>query len=465
MQIKIVLLLCAVVLLAYLPSLNNGFILDDKSIIVNNLKVRSLKNAPEIFTSSLYNSGQMYRPMQVLSYAFDYKLWGLNPFGFHLGNVILHILNVILVFYLLNKIYPTVAFGASLIFAVHPINTSVVSYISGRADLLVTFFMLSSLALFQRKRIILSILLAIPAYFCRENSLILFLLIILISATSGIKLRYCIPFIFLSLVYLVLRLIIISKTTVVLDTNMPFLLNFINYINVILNYIVVLVLPLKLHLFRSVMFIADLIELRAIVCFAFVILSAFIVFKLRKNKLIIFSICWFIITLSPVFFILDSYLWLKRAIMAESWLYLPAIGFFILIILIKNKLKIIGTILLSLVIVFYISIIWMNNIFWHNNILAYQNILENSCAGSLVRKNLIKEYLQLKLYDCAFQEIKKFSKEFPESSDRYILQGDYYLGMGATLAARESFKNALRINRFNIEVINKLKSIEGLDAT
>jgi len=463
MQKRIILLLAIVVLLAYACSLGNGFVLDDESLVVKNPLISSLKNTPEIFTSSLYNSGQMYRPIQILSYAFDYKTWGLNPFGFHLSNILLHFMNVILVFYLLSLIFPAVALWVSILFAVHPINVSVVSYISGRADLLVAFFMLLSLIFFQRKKIALSLILAIPAFFCRENSLILFLLIILISFISKIKFRYCIPFIFLSLAYPFLRFFVLARTNISLDISMPFMLNVINFINIILNYLAILILPLKLHMLRSVMFITNWIEPRSIVCILFVVLSFFIIFKLRKNRLFIFSTLWFIVALLPVFFILDSYLWLKRAVMAESWLYLPAIGFFILIVLIKNKLKAIGTILLTLLVIFYMSLTWMNNVYWKSNILAYQNILRNSYAGSLIRKDLIKEYLRLKLYDCAFQEIKKFADDFPESSDRYILQGDYYLGIGAKSAARNNYRDALKINRFNIEVIKKLKNIEESD--
>jgi hypothetical protein len=84
----------------------------------------------------------------------DYALWKLNPAGYHFTNILFHAFNAALVyiFILLLARSNLLALLASLIFAVHPINTEVVNSISAREDLFVTFFLLSAFILFLKYR-------------------------------------------------------------------------------------------------------------------------------------------------------------------------------------------------------------------------------------------------------------------------------------------------------------------------
>ena len=92
-------------------------------------------------------SGQkvnFYRPLQVASYVVDYSLWGLNPAGYHLTNILLHVGVAIALFYFLNLLFGSqkISLAASLLYAVHPAHTQAVSYILGRADILCALFLL-----------------------------------------------------------------------------------------------------------------------------------------------------------------------------------------------------------------------------------------------------------------------------------------------------------------------------------
>lgn len=109
--------------------------------------------------------GGFFRPVLILSYFFDTSLWGIRPFGFHLTSLVLHALNAFLVFLLTRALLQTgrleaaeqqqqpeqqrrrarVAFLAGLIFLLHPSHTEAVAWVSGRADLLASFFFLLSL--------------------------------------------------------------------------------------------------------------------------------------------------------------------------------------------------------------------------------------------------------------------------------------------------------------------------------
>ena len=139
--------LVAIVLVCYANSLGNGFVFDDEFLVPAYGRVRSLSQLVKTLLDS-------YRPVRNASYAIDFFLWGLHPFGFHLTNVLIHAANAVLVYFLIRRITlraPT-AFIAALIFAVHPIQTDSVSYVSGRRDILFTLFYLAAFLAYLRYR-------------------------------------------------------------------------------------------------------------------------------------------------------------------------------------------------------------------------------------------------------------------------------------------------------------------------
>lgn len=129
------LLLVAIVFLCFANALRNEFVFDDIYLVSANKQIRSL-NLPLLLSS--------YRPIRDISYAIDFKLWGENPFGFHLSSILIHTANVLLVFALVRRLTKDriSATLTALIFAVHPIQTDAVTYISGRRDVLFTLFYL-----------------------------------------------------------------------------------------------------------------------------------------------------------------------------------------------------------------------------------------------------------------------------------------------------------------------------------
>jgi hypothetical protein len=102
--------------------------------------------------------GGFFRPLFILSYLIDTRIWGAKPFGFHLTNIVFHSLNAFLTFLLSRRlienlklsarVQQTVALGAGALFLLHPSHTEAVSWISGRADIFATFFCLASLWFF-----------------------------------------------------------------------------------------------------------------------------------------------------------------------------------------------------------------------------------------------------------------------------------------------------------------------------
>ena len=145
------LLLAAVALGLYWPSLYAGFAWDARSVILTNSYVHGLRNLPDVLTLRVMHLDVIdnNRPVFLLSAMLDWAIWGANPFGYHLVNNLLHALVAVLLFALMRKLMPGappwVLFLAALIFAVHPVNCETVAEISYRKDLIAAAGILGAL--------------------------------------------------------------------------------------------------------------------------------------------------------------------------------------------------------------------------------------------------------------------------------------------------------------------------------
>ena len=132
---------------AYIPTFSGQFILDDKPLVKNNLLIREFNN-PTLYlfqedgvsekSPSGYHTGY-YRPLVNIFYTLDYKIWGMNPSGFRVTNLILHLLTCIMLYQLLRKMLggSLIPFSVTLLFGLHPVNTESVAWITSRNNILV----------------------------------------------------------------------------------------------------------------------------------------------------------------------------------------------------------------------------------------------------------------------------------------------------------------------------------------
>lgn len=140
-------LLAALSLAVYAFSLNHEFIpyLDDSAYVLGNHAVKgfSAENLKTAF--SRYFVGN-YAPLHIISYMIDYSLWGMNPTGYILHNIILHTLNGLLFYLLLIRsgVGRRAAWCASLLFLLHPVQVESVVWVSQRKTVLAMLFFLAS---------------------------------------------------------------------------------------------------------------------------------------------------------------------------------------------------------------------------------------------------------------------------------------------------------------------------------
>lgn len=166
---------------------NNEFVeWDDGLLMTNNPMIQGLNwdNLKEAFTS--YDP-ELYIPLTFLSYQIDYAIWGLNPVGFHLTNLLLHIGNALLVMRLIwfllchGERSRTIPFLCALLFAIHPLHTEAVMWASARKDVLMGFFFLLSLNLYIAERKWWSLFIFVLACMAKVTAVMLPFILLLID--------------------------------------------------------------------------------------------------------------------------------------------------------------------------------------------------------------------------------------------------------------------------------------------
>ncbi len=153
------------VVVSFLPALTNDFVdYDDDANFINNLSYRGLSptHLKWMFTTFLYGP---YQPLSWLTLGFDYVIWGMNPMGYHLTNLVLHSANAVLFYYLLVAIFRTrttlthsmsslgirvACTVGALFFAIHPLRVESVAWATERRDVLSGLFFLLTILTYLR---------------------------------------------------------------------------------------------------------------------------------------------------------------------------------------------------------------------------------------------------------------------------------------------------------------------------
>lgn len=322
-------LLAILGLIIFYPSLTIYFVSDNASHILN--AVENLQNF----------SHHYFRPMAILSLVFDYQVWGMTPFGFHLTNLLLHILVTFLVYalaihFIAERFF---ALAAALLFLLHPIHSLPVFWISGRTDTLCALFYLASLVSFLRYRekpgpIFYFLMLAsfILALLTKEMafSLPILLFVYLIIFSQGDwqtrltdSLKAALPFLLIAAAFLVLRFLF-SPDTALANKDHQFN-GILPLVKNLAAYCGLLVIP------GGHVAIAGFLKANPL---------AFIVLAIGALAIFVFALRWIYRSPSLLFFtafVFISLLPVLRLLM-RWYLYIPSIGFCLALAFLVNRL-------------------------------------------------------------------------------------------------------------------------------
>jgi len=141
-------LLVGMVLAAYGPALRAGFIWDDDDYVTENPLLHTPDGFERIWLSM--DAPSQYFPLVYSTFRIEYGLWGLDPFGYHLINVLFHAASALLLWLLLRRLDISGAWFAAAVFALHPVHVESVAWITERKNVMSLFFSLASLLAWLR---------------------------------------------------------------------------------------------------------------------------------------------------------------------------------------------------------------------------------------------------------------------------------------------------------------------------
>jgi hypothetical protein len=296
-----------------------------------------------------------YRPLVRVSAFVDRQIWGFNPFGYHLTNLLLHLFCSLVVYFLIKELGfdDFIALTASLLFVTHPTHVEAVTWLSGRVDVLCGFFYFSSLLFFIKylhSRILafscprapflwLSLTLFIGALMSKEMAItlpIMIFLITLILKGKSIfsKWKILSPFFLILGVYLLFRFLLLGGVGGYVNAQGSMHFKFDLFIMSILAwYIRQLLLPFDAALPENISALKYLVFL--IYAIPGYILFRTLFVEMRKSQqeagmginnfthsrfTFLIACLWIPVTLLPV-----------MNISAERFLYIPSVGFFLLL--------------------------------------------------------------------------------------------------------------------------------------
>ncbi|MCH8903101.1 MAG: tetratricopeptide repeat protein [Bacteroidetes bacterium] len=478
----LVVLLLAITLLAFFPSIQNGFTnWDDTTLLVNNPIVKDLSadGIRNIFNSHLTFH---YKPLVFLSWSIEYHLFGMNPMVYHIDNLILHMLNVLLVFlmFLILTKNKSIAFFVALLFGLHPMHVESVAWIVQRKDVLYSFFYLSSIIsflLYDGKKsklplLILSILFFVMSLLSKMMAVSLpFVLLIIDYYRNGnlnIKAHLAkIPYFLI----LILPVFLLGGLDRIVDqfsnptevTGIPFTtletLLITNY--EIIQYIFKILIPYKLStIYPYPNEVFDGIAASFYIFPALLLgLLGITFYSLKKSRVIFFSIAFFVLAIFPT---LQVFLPMRDAIISDRYTYLPSLGLLFLIVhasywLMKkygskfSKLVHIPLILLSAIFMYQTferCKIWKDSIsLWSDVIAKYDNVF--IALGSRGQA-----YLANGNYRLALVDLNKAVKLRPSAAKTYTNRGLVQYHLNRPEKAGQDYDHALEINENDYMAIN-----------
>ncbi|MFC1576772.1 tetratricopeptide repeat protein [Candidatus Omnitrophota bacterium] len=476
--------------LVYANSFQGPFIWDDRYLIQENHFIKSFKYLADSFKNHLYYStaglSNFYRPLQTVLLLVDYHIWKLNPFGYHLTNLLFHILCAFFIYRLVDIIFKRrlIGFMTGLLFLVHPMNSTVVDYISSRADSQVTLFSVLSVYLFLRSIRAVNArafyLGSLASFFLallsKELAVIMpFLLIISIPAYFGYSasperraaLKKTVPFFIMLAGYVLLRVTLLSWPNASNIKPPSMHIRLLTTCEAFTRLIGLMFFPTEIHIEKDLPFSSGFSQLSSMVSMGILAAIASVAYIFRKrSRMLFFGIAWFFVALIPMSSIVPI-----NATIADHWLYLPCAGFFLACVGgaadLTGSLKAGGKkaaraalicIFAFAVLAFSIRTVRQNTV-WAEPVKFYQLAIKHAPKSFRAYNEIGIIYMDQGKLDESVAQFKKavelntrFDQAYDNLGIAYDLKGEY-------ANAIKAHKKAIGLNPNNAKIYNNLGNV------
>ncbi|MBM3248614.1 MAG: tetratricopeptide repeat protein [Candidatus Omnitrophica bacterium] len=396
----------------YANSLAGDFLIDDYSVIVGNEKLRDVK--------SYFSQHFKIRPICLIE-LINLFLWNISPgspFFFHVFNVFLHVFCVILIFILCNILFKNSAlsFLTSLIFAVHPIHTEAISWISGGHYALSSLFFIASFIFYVKSdksivNLMISVLFFVFCFLAGTSVAVLPIMFVLYDVFFREKhkqnkqlrrLRILFLLIIFAMAFMFVAYFVFNKNKFM---HLIFYFRGFGYLIVVTKafvyYLQILYLPLARGLFHPFAYNTLSIQMISPAFFGaliIIVVSIMAFLKCRKNyKPVAFGIMWFFVAYAQYSNVIPI-----CNIVSERYMYLPSLGFAIIMAFLflkvweiinrnerhKKMLRVSAISALVLFIGSYSFLTMKRNYDYHDIMSYWQSNINNFKDGYMVYNNL-----------------------------------------------------------------------------
>ncbi len=479
-------LLFLVCFAVYFNTLSNKFVMDDFHQVVDNYQLRAARYIPEIFSSSLWafegRNSNYYRPLLYVIYMLTYAVFGLQPWGFHLVNVLLHGVVSVLVFLTVSlllvdaegktssSVYLSPSLWAALLFATSPIHTEAVAWVAGVMDLAMSLFYLLSFYLYMRSTegktvrrpmFLLSVVSFFFATLSKEPALTFPAVLIAYdgicrgrTAPFGVRAKRYIPYFAAAGLYFILRVYALKGFAPVEgDLGLSSYEYVINAVVLFSRYLEKLFFPLNLnvwHVFRPA---SSLFEAKGIL--SLLVAGTFIgvsLFALKKSRSAFLGLLLIVIPLLPALYLPGLTQGIENAF-TERYLYLPSFGFVVLLAsvaaLAKKRQRIWGsalTIVFTILFVFYSVGTITRNLVWKDSLTLWTDAVGKSPESAIAHQNLGFALLYAGQTEAGKEQLAMASNLDPGAAEPIIAAGIAHARKGLIDKAILKFHAALALN-------------------
>jgi len=468
------------VFLVYIPLHQNGFLVswDDNRYIIDNPHIQSLNLNSVLQSFTTYYDGH-YHPITLISLALDYNFYELDPKGYHATNLILHLLNTFLVFWLVfllfqrkNILIPLIA---AFLFGISTMHVESVAWVSERKNLLFAAFFLISLIAYLRYLktnrtgfYILALVLFVCALLSKVMAIPLVITLFLVDYFFGKNLfsrkvlLEKLPFILIAIVFGIVA-IFAQKSTWGEDLSQEqysFFERILFSGYAYITYILKLLFPYKLSGFYPYPKTSDgFVILRNIVLVLVSIGIVGVAFYVRnKQKIVTFGVLFFS---ANIFLLLKTFnVPAGDYIIADRYVYIASIGIFILIaagyeylISRSSLLKKVGVSMLVVYGLFLSLQTFNRNSVWKDDISFYSDIISKYPSAEVAYTNrgaIRKENHQ---YTKALVDFNKAIQLGKNDYKAFANRGAVYADLGQFDKAVVDYKKAVSLNPNNSEVL------------
>jgi len=483
-------IILALVLISYSNTFGAAYFLDDYHQAVDNHLIKYLHLIPKLFvtpglgSSIARNTG--YRPITYASFSINYAISGSNVWSYHVFNILLHFLNCFLAFLIVRAILKrsgdlenrsSVPIFTALVFALHPIQTAAVTYISGRAGMLAAFFAMLSFLLFVRSRdypdirkrcilFFLSALAFLAGLLAKENAVVLVGFVALYetlfsggtpSARAKRVLLSSLPFLLVLAFYLGIKKVLqgyFSKPDELFGTGVYLM----SEAKVILLYMRLMLFPMNQNSDYDLTPVRS-VDGGVIVSALFIVLLLVLIYRIgRRDKAVAFFGGWFFIALFPECSFIPI-----TDIAVEYRLYLPSLGLIAASIILLNKAT--GRlryrkIAAAIVVILFCVLTFARNSVWATEGGLVRDVLKKAPYSARAHGNYAYFLLEHEDYDGAIKEIGAALKiGSPLRFIDYYNLGVCYYHQGKTEAAAESFMKSIKDYPDSTQVYEKLGEV------